>query len=307
MERLRAAIDKARAAREGETARAPREGEAAPVRTPASPPPPSAPPLPPRPEPSRRSGPSGDAAAEARLRAAWDGLEDFEPTLRQMERTRIVSARGANRASREAVAFDRLRTRITQEMRAQGWKRLAITSPGPACGKSTLALNLGFAFARRDDERTVLCEVDLRRPSLARILGLPGRRDFAEVLMSREAFADHAVRVADGLAVATVRGPRSRSSELLQSRGAAAALDAIEAEYDPSIMLFDTAPALAIDDTMGFLDRVDCVLIVAAAGKTTVAEIDACEREVAARSRVLGVVLNKCEFDDEPGKYDYYD
>ncbi|UWQ23214.1 CpsD/CapB family tyrosine-protein kinase [Jannaschia sp. W003] len=287
MERLRVAIDRARAARDGTQDPHAAKGGAASVKRTAT-------------------AAKAEPADAQRWRESWDAVEGFDIPPRQLERQRIVAAKGPGKGMPEAIAFDKLRTRVTQEMRAKGWKRLAITSPGPNCGKSTIALNLGFTFARRDDERVVLLEMDLRRPSLARIAGLSTRKDFAEVLRGEGAFTDHAVRLDEKLAMGAVRSPRPRSAELLQSRSAAVALDAIEEAFDPTIMIFDTAPVLSSDDTLGFLDRIDCVLIVAAAGTTSIAEIDNAEREVAAHSKVLGVVLNKCEYADETGKYDYY-
>jgi Mrp family chromosome partitioning ATPase len=286
MERLRAAIDKARALREETTG----------TETGLLDPPPAAAPA--RPAPRVAPPPPAQGAA---LRQMWDALETFEPAAAHLERHRIVSAKPAARVQSAAVAFDKLRTRISQEMRANGWKRLAITSPSPKCGKSTLALNLAYSFARRDDERVVLCEMDLRRPSLAKLLGSTTRKDFTEVLRGEAAFADHAISPATGLAVGPVRSSRARSSELLQSRSAAQALHTIEQAYEPSVMLFDTAPVLVSDDTLGFLEQVDCVLIVVSSNEVTVAEIDACEREVAGHSKVVGLVLNKCDYADETG------
>ena len=49
-------------------------------------------------------------------------------------------------------------------MSMQGWKRLAVTSPGPGCGKSTVTMNLAFALARQPDIRTLVIDLDLRRP-----------------------------------------------------------------------------------------------------------------------------------------------
>jgi len=70
-------------------------------------------------------------------------------------------------------------------------------------------------------------------------------------------------------------------------------------------MIFDTPPLLVSDDTLGFLDQVDCVLLVAEAEATTIDEIDNCEQELAARSNVLGVVLNKCRYMGKGYGYDY--
>lgn len=286
MERLRIAIEKARTARE----------QGGPDTRPAA--------------PSRAPGigraanrPDGaSAGGTPGLEAAWSALTPFQPRAKQLERSRIVSAHG----DRQATEFDKLRTRIVQQMQARGWRRLAVTSPGPGCGKSTVTLNLGFGLARRESNRIVICEMDLRRPSLARLLGLPGRADIARVLQGVDPFEAHAVRVGGNLAVATARGSRSQTAELLQDPSTAAALEEIEAAYDPSVLLLDTSPVMVSDDTIGLLGHADCALIVAAAGTTTIAEIDACEREVAAQTQVLGVVLNKCRFGDHGAGYDYY-
>ena len=54
---------------------------------------------------------------------------------------------------------------------------LAVTSPGAADGKTTTSINLAGALAQSTAERVLLVDVDLRRPSVARQLGLdPSRR-----------------------------------------------------------------------------------------------------------------------------------
>ena len=62
---------------------------------------------------------------------------------------------------------------------------------------------------------------------------------------------------------------------------------------------------LVSDDVMGFMGQVDAVLLVAAAETTTTKEIDACERELAGQTNVMGVVLNKCRYANEGYGYDY--
>jgi Mrp family chromosome partitioning ATPase len=51
---------------------------------------------------------------------------------------------------------------------------------------------------------------------------------------------------------------------------------------------------------------VDAAIIVAAAGQTTVDQIDACERELAARTNVVGVVLNRCRYMGQDYGYGEY-
>ena len=69
-------------------------------------------------------------------------------------------------------------------------------------------------------------------------------------------------------------------AELLQSSTTEAALNQIEERYAPDLMIFDLPPTQAGDDVMAFVHRVDCVLIIAAAGTTTIDEVDHCEREL---------------------------
>ncbi len=80
---------------------------------------------------------------------------------------------------------------------------------------------------------------------------------------------------------------------MLHGPAAATALDRIEAEYDPSILIFDMPPMFVSDDAMAVMGRMDCVLIIAAAEATKIKEIDRCEREVASQTNVLGVVLKQ--------------
>ena len=227
---------------------------------------------------------------------AWAALQPCLPDAARLIKHRVVTfASGA-----KAVPFDMMRTKVIQQMRANGWRRLAITSPTPDCGKSTIALNLAFSLARQTELRTILAEIDLRRPTLAATLGLTAslhnRPGFASVLQDRAGFADSALRYGTGLALALNAGPVHNPAELLHGNSVAPALAAIEQRYAPDLMLFDMPPMFVSDDVMAFLGHVDAVLLIAGAETTTIKEIDACERDLAAQTNVMGVVLNKCNY-----------
>lgn len=278
MEKIQSAIAKARAARSGQA-----------VAGPAS-----------------ASGQTPAAAAVVRARPpqvelAWDALREFRPAPAQMTRSRIVAFEGG----REAVSFDVMRTKLLQQMRANNWRRLAITSPTAACGKSMIALNLAFSLARQADLRTILAELDLRRPSLAKTLGLENGNNFAKVLEAGAAFEDHAVRYGHNLAFATCSQPVRNSAELLNSPGVATVMAGIELRFDPTVVIFDMPPMLVSDDAMAFMGQVDCVLLVAAAEFSTIKEIDTCERELATQTNVMGVILNKCRHMGQDYGYGY--
>jgi capsular exopolysaccharide synthesis family protein len=229
---------------------------------------------------------------EEQVIAAWRALPQYTPNERLLTANRVVSFFGG----RQASPFDMMRTKIIQQAKANNWRRIVITSPSPQCGKTTITANLAFTLARHTDLRIMVIEADMRRPELARLLGIKENLAFARALSGHEAPEQHLVAYGSNLAFATNQVPAANPSELLQSVKAQEVLAQIEETYQPDIVLFDAAPMLASDDTVGLLDFVDCALIVAAAETTSIEEVDVTESEIAAATNVLGVVLNKTRY-----------
>ncbi len=231
----------------------------------------------------------------------WSVLPEIKLSQGSMTRHRITALLGG----KDATPYDMLRSRTIRLLREKGWSRLAITSPGAACGKSTIALNLAVSLARQRDLKVMLIDLDLRRPSLHKLLDQNPPNSFHEVLAGKVSFEEHARRIGDNLVVA-MNGTASRNpAELLQSASTREFLDEIERRWQPDVMLFDMSPMLASDDNVGFLGNVDCALLIAAAESTTLANIDICEKELAQLTNVLGVVLNKCRYADDSVGYGY--
>lgn len=277
MERLQAALEKARAQREG------RETTEKPIVR----------------------GPSVQGAAAAKTAPApgsWDSIPIGQWDRAHLTKQRVVGFGGGV----EANAVDMLRTRVVQLMRQNGWKRVAVTSPDKSAGKSTTCCNLLASLSRQTDRRTILFDLDLRRPSLASILGHKGEVSFSSVLAGEVPFEKQAVRFSEVSAVAMNYRPERNPSELLLSDRTASVLAQIEKTYQPDIMIFDMPPMLVTDDALAFLKNVDCAIIVAGAESTTIDQIDLCEKEIAGQTNVLGVVLNKCRHLEQGYGYEYY-
>jgi Mrp family chromosome partitioning ATPase len=277
MERLKAALDKARTSREEGAKRS------ATARVPA--------------------GPAGlrRKRTEA-VNAAWAAIERIEVDPSQAVKNRLVTLAGGT----DAASFDILRTKVLQLTAANNWRRIALTSPLPGSGKTTTTLNLAVSLSRQGELRIVVIDLDLRRPALSRALGVRGDGNVAAILEGRHSFADHARRLGDNLALAMNYSNAHAASDLLLRRTSAAIIDEIEREYQPDLMLFDMPPLLVNDDASAFLGRVDCGIIVAEADNSTINQVDLCEKEVAEQTNVLGVVLNKCRFPSDGYAY-YYD
>lgn len=232
---------------------------------------------------------------------AWAELPAQEFSRRTLKRARIVT----HEAGEKSGAFDGMRTRILHELRKNSWRRVAITSPGSGCGKSTLSLNLAFGLARQRDIRTMLIDLDMRKPSIEKLLEVKRNTNFASALAGESAPEEHMFCYQQKLAFATNVKPAHNTSELLQGKDAARVIDGLESRYEPDVMLFDTPPLLTCDDTTAFLDQIDCVLLIAGAETSTVEEMKVCEHEILQKSNLLGVVLNKCKYLDRAYTYGY--
>lgn len=251
----------------------------------------------------KQDGEPASAPASTEPRVDWSGLAAIEIGPRTAAQNRLGAILGAS----VSAPYDVLRARVLRQMKQAGWKRLVVTSPNKACGKTTISANLALSLARQRELRVVLLDFDLRRPALAEMLGCKARAgNIADLLQGRTSFAEHALRHGPNLALCLNRAPVPHSAELLQSPATGELLDRIEAEWQPDLMIFDTAPMLGNDDTLGFLPQADSALLVGAAGSTTLAQIDSCEQELTNLTNVVGTVLNKCKYLDDTDGYGYY-
>ena len=202
------------------------------------------------------------------------------------------------------AAFDILRTRILLAFQENGWRRIAVTSPTHGCGKSTVAANLALSLARRPGSRTVLMDLELRRPGLAAALGIADPGLLRDFLTGNQPLEAHFRRVGRTLALALNSTPVTDAAELLQAPDTTGALVAMMEQLDPEVVVYDLPPVLVSDDVIGFAPQVDAVLLVADGTQTTAEEIKACERLFEGRVPWLGVVLNRAQ-DVRTARYRY--
>lgn len=266
MEKLQAALAKARTARQKSSGPAtaapvaPRQRQTAQAQTPAT------------------DGPK------------WEDLQRVDLAPAVLRRHRIVS----REATSDATPFDILRTKIVLQMQQNGWSRLAITSPEPNSGKTTLACNLALGLGRQSSLRSMLFDFDLGSPDVHSFFDLKIRYGLPEVIVGNIDFHKQAVRVTENVAVSVAPHPERDPTRYLMMDRTTQLLDEVQNTYAPDIMVFDLPSALSSDKALAFLNSVDCALIVARAEQTSFRSLDRCETEVAANTNVLGVALNGC-------------
>lgn len=278
VERLKSAIDKARAQRSEALGATPETS--APVQ------------------------PSSARPPSVRSSGLWSALPVVTPDPSSLREARIVSQ---DKSDPSFVAFDVLRTRLLSICRDRGWRRIGVTSPTKGCGKSVVSLNLAFSIARNPELRVALIDLDLRAPCLARTMDETAvTRRMRDLLVGAGGPEAVFVRIGENLAVGLNTEREGDSAELLHNARTVAALDDACAALAPEIVLFDLPPVLVGDDTIAFARNLDALLMVAAAEATTAAELGDAERLLHDAAPVIGVVLNKClAAPTETYAYDY--
>lgn len=254
------------------------------------------------PEPATPEAANPPSAAPPHLTTTqqnWDSLPMLTLDPDMLEQNLVITAKRTDPAH---GAFDVLRTRLVQALAEKGWRRVAITSPTAGCGKSFTAINLAVTLSRYDQCRTVLMDMDLRKPGLARYLGVRdagSTGDFLRGLTPAPAYPTRLrgdrLNIGSNLALGLNGMVENYAAELFQQPGTGAVLAAMEQHFHPEVVLFDLPPALAQDDVIAFRPHFDCLLMVVGGGITTADEVREAQRRIGEDKPLLGIVLNKAE------------
>lgn len=225
------------------------------------------------------------------------------PNPEIMEDNRIVSAVD-DRAAK--TAYDMLRTRVLQRLRSNSWRSLLITSPGPGEGKTLTSSNLAISISRDVNQSVLLVDLDLRRSSIAKYLGIEvdikvGVGDF---LQGNAEINDIVYTPGDMTRIALLpnREPIENASDLLGSPRMKQLVSWLRDQSNQSIVIFDMPPVLGCDDVLAFSPEVDAVLLVATEGITDRAGLEK-TAELLADCNLMGIVLNRAT---ETMGHDYY-
>lgn len=236
-----------------------------------------------------RPSPEGNCVTRTRIFAAPSGI---------LESNRIL---GPSSRDPAVNAFRMLRTQVLQRIDANGWRTLAIFSPGAEDGKTTTAANLALSLAGDRLHTVLLVELDFKRPSLAARFGLKPEFGTDDVI-AREAAIANCLYQPEGLerfVLMPARATLNHSSELLAGPRCREMVAELRARYPDRIVLFDLPPVLAADDALSFAPLVECGLVVAAEGRTRRKDLVR-TIELLHKTPLVGTVLNRAA-DSAPG------
>lgn len=219
------------------------------------------------------------------------------------ERNKLILNSGAK--SSMAEAYRTLRTNIMFSSIDKSIKSIAITSAGPAEGKSTVAANFAIALAQAGS-KVLIIDSDLRKPKIHKLFCLPNNIGLTNILIEHMNWEEYIASVEElpNLYVMTSGPIPPNPTEILGSERMMGLISKIKEKFN--FVILDTPPVGVVTDAAVISSYVDGAILVVASGNV---EIEAAQRAKAllsnVKANILGVVLNKVPTKGA-GYYKYY-
>jgi protein-tyrosine kinase len=276
-----------------------------------------------------RLGDGGNKEALSRQSGSSDQGSSYRPNLARSTKLDEVSKREVIRIHLESlrargfVTPDGNQTQISQEFRVikrpllanafgrgvsavKNGKRIMVTSAFPGEGKSFCAINLAMSIAAERDNKVLLVDADVARPSIPKELGITveaglmdwlidGNLDISQVVLPTNV---------DKLMILPAGRRHQQATELLASASMSRLLELITARYPDRVVIFDSPPLLVTTESRVLSSYMGQVVLVVESGKTSHESVQEALATIGA-SEVVGLVLNKARA-TEQGYYGGY-
>ena len=233
------------------------------------------------------------------------------PHIRRAKREQVAMLSVEDRFSHFAEAFAGVRNLLDSPRYSGVSKVLLVVSTQPGEGKTITASNFALSCALAG-QRTLLIDLDLRRPRLARIYN-KNRKDFESLFHSLSA-NDPAlyprIPVSSGYANLDLAYTRTSSelspSNLLGSGVVAGFIDWARQNYDRVII--DSPPFGLVSDAVVLSTLADGVLVMCCPDRTRFQPLKHAVRHLSeAGAHIIGVLVNDVDFGRAGmfGRYEY--
>lgn len=197
-----------------------------------------------------------------------------------------------------------LRIRFLREAERQESKVFLVSSTVPGEGKTTVAVNLALTLGQ-NGARVILVDMDLRKPSVKKALGLTApSKGVPELLRGGEESPKAALMELEGTRVRVLAGDKAVENprRQLESRKLSGLIKALREEAD--YVVIDTPPNGLLGDSTAMATLADGILYVVRAGKAQVPHImDSIQLLSSSRTPLMGCVLNGVK--ENGGGYGY--
>ncbi len=224
------------------------------------------------------------------IEVKYTDTQVYDISNHDLRRNRIVLG---DENDEPTAAFKILRTQVLQRMTAKNWNTLAVTSPEPDEGKTSVAINLAIAIAREVHRTVLLVDLDLRNPNIHRYFNYEPKSGINDYLLDDKPLSNILFNPGiERLVVLPGNHAIHHSSEMLSSPKMAQLVADLKTRYPSRFVIYDLPPVLLGDDALAFSPHVDTMLVVAEDGKTGKGELKQ-TFELLKGINILGTVLNK--------------
>jgi capsular exopolysaccharide synthesis family protein len=212
---------------------------------------------------------------------------------------KLVSVTQKEGLAAEKFRFLAVRLRHLQQRRTL--KQLLITSTMPEEGKSTVAANLACTLATRKQQKILLLEGDLRRPTLYRQFGLNRVTGLSEYLQG-VVHATLPIYRLDALGIWFLPAGKMPPDplELMQGGKLSPLMDKLKTWFD--WIVIDSPPVLPLADTSVWTRMADGIVLVTRQGVTDREQLKR-GLEAVDSSKLLGALVNSST---NAAQNDYY-
>lgn len=199
-------------------------------------------------------------------------------------------------------SYRALRTALLLSTAGRPPQKIMVTSALPEEGKTTTALHLAISLAQTG-ARTVLVELDLRRPVLSKIFSVSRSKGMSRYLSSDVELASQVEKTGVPNLFLIPGGPvPPNPPELMGSDRMKASLDVLSEFF--TYVVIDSPPILSVTDGLVIAPSMDGIVLVINGSKTPKnAVIQARGHLDMVGGRVLGALINRVNFNG--GGYGY--
>ncbi len=205
----------------------------------------------------------------------------------------LVCLSNVENENHASEAFHLLGVRLRHLRRQRPLKKVLITSTIPQEGKSMVAANLACTLALHTQQKVLLLEGDIRRPTQSKVFGIPSKPGICEWLNGERSLIKSVYRLEGaGIWILPAGNGSGNSLEMLQSGAATPMMEQLTNWFD--WVVIDSPPILPLADTSVWTNITDGILLVTRQGTTQKRQLKR-GLEALGSQKLIGALLNSAK------------
>jgi len=202
-------------------------------------------------------------------------------------------------------AYRNVRTSILLSFSEKPPKKIVISSPNPAEGKTTTVINTAIALAQTG-ARVLIIDSDMRKPRVHALFGEENGVGLSNFLSGNTELKSAIKRASIPNLFYIPSGPiPPNPSELLGSKLFKTTIQFLGEKFDHIVL--DSPPVLGFADAIILSTAADAILLVVAGGKTPRETLQRAKDALSqVNAKILGVVINQVDIGRNDYGYYYY-